>query len=360
VYARYSLVLMVTHACNMRCSYCYTGAKLPRSMPEAVGRKAVDRALASVEQGGTLDLGFFGGEPLLEADRVSSLIAYARQRAEAVGVEVIPGLTTNGTVAGGLAWALMILPELSLAISFDGLPRIHDRHRRFPDGSGSSRVVLDTMRRLREAGKEFRVAMVVRPDTAALLPEGIAFLHDSGVRHVEPSLDVWAAWSASDIARLEAAIDASADVWRDGLPDLSVSWFDEKAALLAGVPVDETPRCGFGDGEMAVAPSGRLYPCERLIGEDDEANPMRLAGHVLDGEDFLGRASPPGRCAEGCRQCLIQAMCNTTCRCCNYVRTGQCGQPDRLLCALNRACARETARVLEELGAVPMPGGAAR
>jgi sulfatase maturation enzyme AslB (radical SAM superfamily) len=55
MYARYGLVLMVTHGCNLRCDYCYQGAKPERRMAEAVGRKAIDRAVASLDRGGTLE-----------------------------------------------------------------------------------------------------------------------------------------------------------------------------------------------------------------------------------------------------------------------------------------------------------------
>jgi uncharacterized protein len=353
MYPRFGLVLMVSHACNMRCTYCYTGRKFARSMPEKLGRKAIDRAIASLEPGGTLELGFFGGEPLLKAELVCSLLGYARYRARAAGVELCPGLTTNGTVTGPTAWSLMMLPELSLAVSCDGLPQVHDHHRRFADGRGSSDAVLRTMRRLLAEGKDFSAVVVARPDTVELLPEGVAFLHALGVSFVEPSLDLWAEWGTADVRHLELAIERTADIWRDALPDLGVGWFDEKAAGLARVPMTKTARCSFGDGEIAVAPSGSLYPCERLIGEDAESNPMRLPGHVLEGGDFACEAAPAGRCAAACGQCRIQSICNTTCRCSNYVRTGHCGKPDSLLCALNRFCARETARVLGELSVRP-------
>jgi sulfatase maturation enzyme AslB (radical SAM superfamily) len=65
---------MVNHACNLRCTYGYTGAKVQRPMPEAIGTMAIDRALGSLAPGGTLQLGFFGGEPLVEARLVRRLI----------------------------------------------------------------------------------------------------------------------------------------------------------------------------------------------------------------------------------------------------------------------------------------------
>ena len=346
LYPRFGLVLMLTHACNLRCTYCYTGAKFGRPMPEHLGRRAIDRALASLEPGGTLELGFFGGEPLLAAGLLSGLLAYARERAAEQDACLRTGLTTNGTIGTAEAWRILLDPEVDVAVSHDGLPCEHNRHRQWECGCGTSARVLRTVKRLVRSGEDFRVVMVVRPDTVDMLPAGIQFLRSLGVRQMEPSLDLWTRWSSDDVLALEDAVQRCAAIWRGGLPDRGISWVDEKAARLAGVPTGETARCAFGSGEVAVAPSGALYPCERLIGEDTACNPMRLPGCVPDGDDFLalGPASPCTRPA--CKVCSVADLCNTDCRCSNYVRTGDPARPDGLLCALNRSCMEATARVI--------------
>lgn len=355
MYPCFGLTLMVTHACNMRCSYCYARGKSPRVMPEEIGRRAIDRAFASLEPGGRLELGFFGGEPLLEARLVQRLAEYAHSRAEGTGTGYSLTLTTNGTVTTPAAWAVMRRADMALAVSFDGLPELHDRHRRCAGGRGTSRWVLQTMRRLLGAGEDFRAVTVVRPDTVDRLAEGLDFMRDIGLRRVDLTLDLWAKWRPRDAASLERAIGAAARVWRDALPGFSVNWFDEKAGCLAGLSVGQTARCGFGDGGIAVAPSGHLYPCERLIDEDCVSSPMRIPGHALQGHDFLAAASAPPRCAEACSTCPAESLCNTFCRCSNYVRTGNVATPDRLLCLWNQSCLRETARALEQLRAAPAP-----
>ena len=147
------------------------------------------------------------------------------------------------------------------------------------------------------------------------------------------------------------------------MPDFSLSWFDQTTALLGRVPVAASARCGFGAGEIAVAPSGHLYPCERLIGDDAPDNPMRLAGQALAGDHFLIVGRPEGlrdtlaaaRSDEACDVCAIASTCSTTCRCSNYVRTGHVDQPDGLLCVFNQVCRRETGRVLRgRLKTVPV------
>ncbi len=346
MYREYGLVLMINHACNLRCTYCYTGRKFDRRMSDQVARKAINRALASVQPGGVLELGFFGGEPLLEARLMASLIDYAREKGEAAQVNVLLSLTTNGTLTDPVAWKLMLRRDLDLTISFDGLSEVHDRHHITPSGQPSSTWVVKTMKRLLDVGKPFVANVVVHPATVDDIPDGVRYLRKLGVSHVNLSLDLWSDWEPVDLSSLEAMIARCAQIWHEGLPDFGINWFDEKALRLSGASANNTARCGFGAGEIAVAPSGALYPCERLIGADEPDNPMRLGGHVTDGHDFLGLQPFANRSYPACESCAIQSACSTTCRCSNYIRTGDVSRPDRLLCVLNEACLHETSRFL--------------
>lgn len=356
----FGLSLMLTHACNMRCSYCYVGGKSHRTMDAEVGRKAIDRAVQSIAPEGTLELGFFGGEPLLEASLIEALVDHASAICRRRDLRLDAQLTTNGTVASGTAWDILARTDIRVHLSHDGLPEVHDRHRRTTAGAGTSDIVLDTLARLNAVRDDVGAVMVVRSDGVDALAEGVRFLRSRGVRHLTPSLDLWDTWTRDDAARLERAVSQCADVWREGLPQCSISWFDEKAARLAGVPIGQTARCGFGNGELAVAPSGNLYPCERLIGEDAADNPMRLPGHATNDGPFAAFPAPE-RSGDACAACSIQSQCGTTCRCANYVRTGDVRRPDGLLCLLDKVCLRETARVLGALPvAEPCPGEACK
>ncbi len=341
-YERFGLTLVANHACNLRCSYCYTGAKFNRPMSDEIADRAIERAVNSVRSGGELELGFFGGEPMLEAERIGRWIGRARERCRIAQVGPSLGLTTNGTLRGESAWKVMMDPDMDLAISCDGRPRSHDRHRVFPDGRGSSATVLETMSRLRIAGKAFRTVLVVRPDTARDLADNLAWLCESGVEMTDLSLDLWTAWGAGDLRDLQEGIRDSIRFWRSRCHEFGVNWFNEKLGRLVGArEFKTTSRCGFGAGEIAVAPSGRLYPCERLVGGDPGNSPMQLPRSALEGVDFLSIQPASGRAGAACSGCAIESECSTTCRCSNYVRTGDVSRPDGLLCFLDKTLFRE-------------------
>lgn len=186
----FSLTLMVNHACNLRCMYCYTGAKFRRPMTKQIAMTAINRAVRSTTYGDQLELGFFGGEPLLEAASILEWIEQAREECAAQQVTLQINLTTNGTLIDSASRRVMSQPELHLSLSHDGLPEVHDRHRRSAEGRGSSDAVLATMDRLLIEDRHFKVVMVVRPDSVRSLADGIEFLRTRGVRQVTPSLDL--------------------------------------------------------------------------------------------------------------------------------------------------------------------------
>jgi len=349
----FELTLMVNHACNLRCNYCYTGAKIHRPMPSLIGKIAIDRSIASLHPGGQLQLGFFGGEPLLEADCILEWVDYAQSSAAKAPKSVSYSLTTNGTLSSAAAWQVMTLEKMTLSVSHDGVPEVHDRFRRSTDGRPSSDQVIGTIDRLLSEDVAPNVSMVVRPDTVDLMADGLKFLHSRGVRQISPTLDLWTKWDHDAGLRLEKAIVESADFWSDNLPGFDISWFSEKAASIAGLSSNVVARCGFGVGQVAVSPAGNLYPCERLI-ENDETNiTMRLPGDAFSGANFFEggftESAPDGRSADACEACMIRSSCATTCRCSNYIRTGDVSKPDGLLCLLDRLCYRETLRCLQLL-----------
>src|SRR5262249_5734468 len=152
----------------------------------------------------------------------------------------------NGTIASREAWNVMMADDLDLAVSFDGKPEVHDRHRRFVGGAGSSALVEQQLRRLIDGGKKVRVNMVVRPDGLNTLADGLTYAHGLGVRHIDLSLDLWTTWTAGDGRRLEGALIKAARLWRAWLPEFSLNLFDAKVGALAAIPAaSEDTRCGF-------------------------------------------------------------------------------------------------------------------
>jgi uncharacterized protein len=333
------LALVLTHRCDLACGYCSSGPKSSRDMPFERGRRAIDLALAALAPGRTLFLVLYGGEPLLVWPLARALLAHARLAAARRGVLLRPLVTSNGTRLSDELLDELLALEVELTLSLDGLPADHDALRRSASGRGSSAAALRALERLAARGGPVRVQSVVRPETAPRLGQAARFLADRGATCLAHDLDWSAPWRAAHLPGLRAGLRELAGVWAERRPALEVAWLDARVRALAGVPL---PPCGSAP-EVAVAPSGRLYACERLVGEDLPGSPL-ARGH-LD----RGLAAPPLACAPApaaCAPCGAQATCLRACACTTLARAWQAGLPDGLLCALEGALQDELARAL--------------
>src|SRR5947208_2526693 len=88
------LTLILTEDCNLRCTYCYQKQFLPTAMPVEVGIAAVRQALNHASD--SLALTFFGGEPLLQADKLLTILDATRGLERKRGVSVTAKVPTNG------------------------------------------------------------------------------------------------------------------------------------------------------------------------------------------------------------------------------------------------------------------------
>lgn len=144
-----SYIFMPTYDCNLRCGYCYqdhmrTDCSLHHLL-RAMKGPMVDRifaaipkieALHGVEPGARhrRNIGFFGGEPLLAANR--PVVEHILSRAFEMG-EADVWAVSNGTELGAYRDLLGLAGIAMVQITLDGTPSQHDQRRIYADGSGS-------------------------------------------------------------------------------------------------------------------------------------------------------------------------------------------------------------------------------
>lgn len=126
---RMHLIVMPTEQCNFRCSYCYEDFEIG-AMSDAVwsGVAAlVDRRVPELR---SFELSWFGGEPLLAAERVVGLTQRARDLAAAHGVHFGSDVTTNASLLRPRLFERLTSAGVGLyQITLDGPAAVHDRFR---------------------------------------------------------------------------------------------------------------------------------------------------------------------------------------------------------------------------------------
>lgn len=315
-------------------------------MPRRVMKAAVDLAFGRGE--GPVTVSFFGGEPLMEFDRMRDGVAMSRRASRRTGRAVRFQLTTNGTLLSGRRLQFMVAEGISLNVSLDGNKAVQDGRRPFRNGKGTHARVVHNLAVAREAVGSVTVTMVVGPGHLAEVPGSMSHILSLGIDTIHMAIDYHADWRTGDVEALADALDGVGDVWVDayrrGRP-FSLPSFDSKIARHVLQPLVNFPRCACGDREWTVAPSGRIYPCDRMVGEDHGEGPV--IGDVFQGFDeeatarFLGchRGTP-----DRCRDCEDSPRCLFWASCVKYGLTGEIGEPPAILCDLERTVIRAADR----------------
>lgn len=350
--------LVVNHNCNLRCSYCYTGRKTDRPMSVEMARKAVDFGLGQV-RGPRVCFSFFGGEPLLESDLIDEVAAFARTEADRREIAIAFQFSTNGSLIDDNTIDLLKKHNFRLQVSYDGCPQAQDATRRFQNGHSSNGLVKAGLKRLLEEKRCEQVVSVVDPKNAQFLPESYAHLCELGVPRWVLSPNYAGNWDQKACDTLETAIAELADCYADGFRrGASMQVENINAKVLTHVQSVYTDRnmCSMGKREMAIAPSGRIYPCDRMVCEDNDLD--LCIGHVDDGIDVEKRDSLLAAARMGddeCRSCEDRGRCMHWCGCVNSETTGHPGKVSPVVCWIQRCFIQATDRMAGELFAEKNP-----
>ena len=349
------LTLCVDHDCNLRCSYCYNGGKFSRLMPAEVMRRSVDLALASPP--GQLDVSFFGGEPLLHPGFIEETLAYV-EAAVQTRPEPRPRLryvmNTNGTLVDHRVLALLAPPrDFTVYVSLDGPAAVHDAHRVDEKGQGSFAGIVSNLGRMRQAGIAFRLVAVVRPDSAPRLGEVVRTLFDLQPAQVTLAPDFRAPWTEESIARLRQGLRDAGAVWIEAFrAGRALSLEPLRGKILThlneGIPCPE--RCTLAGRAFAVAPTGRLYPCAQMIGEDrDDELVIGTLDSGFDEKRLAELQKAKDRVEETCAPCALRERCQSHCGCRHVALTGELGRINQALCEIEESfilAADQVARLL--------------
>ncbi len=339
------LTLFLTHHCNLRCSYCYVHEKRHATMPVEVGRKAIDLALRLAKD--RLQISFFGGEPLLEWDLLTELYRYGRDRTAERGVRPIFALTTNGMMLDEDRLTFLRDNDIKVGFSIDGNREAQDATRRKAGGGSSYDRTLDRLRLAVKHLPDLQTISVIDPANVTYLADSVRELLSVGCRRITLNPNWLADWSDEAVRRVWAErYEEIADIYVDRFvrhDPARISFIEDKiiTRLKSGyAPCDQ---CDFGRRDFAVSASGKIYPCERQVGGDDEGSEPMVIGDVERGFDKRRQRNllrGVKQIPDECRRCALADRCANWCPCTNLALSGELGRPGGLLCFHEQLCVK--------------------
>lgn len=336
------LILQVTQACNLVCSYCpyanVTGGSLQRDhsnkmMTWETAKKAIDLFFEHSIDRSDVSLSFYGGEPIIAFDLIKKCVEYAKGLF--LGKELRLNMTTNATLLTDEIIDYLYENDFRLLFSIDGPEEIHDINRRRVDGTGSFRTAFANLKKVAEKYSNkvhdmIGINTVINPENDADL---LFSLYDDEVFSKYP---ISVQMSIADDIMLKDKIEMT-DLYREKINYQGfLGWLDHLnivkglklvpaiknrfaqypkqyasfKKVIEGRPDVGAPGgpCVPGQRRIFVNADGNIYPCERVsetidvmcIGNINDGIDIKKAGDVLN----VGALT-----AEKCKNCYASSKC---------------------------------------------------
>ncbi|MDP8236712.1 MAG: radical SAM protein [Candidatus Erginobacter occultus] len=329
--------LMLTEECDQRCDYCFVEGKNNHyRMDGETARRAVEFLFCHSRKRPRLKILFFGGEPLLEYDRLREVVEDAEARAAETGQSVIFNMTTNASLLDRERCEYLAAHRVKYLVSIDGPREVHDRHRKRPDGKSSYGLIAENIPLMKKYQPWLGARITVHPDTAGELPESFSHLVELGFSQflIGPATGI--EWTGRDLdlyrdsmieiaRRLKAAIDRGRK--------LRVNALEESLKMRAGKKLYRG--CRAGRQSVTVTGEGEIYPCSKMLGVmgREGLNPLgSLAEGITAIHDRLRYCGLIPTASSACESCRWEDICTGGCFAVNWQETGEIFRPSPSEC----------------------------
>ncbi|MBU1341614.1 MAG: radical SAM protein [Proteobacteria bacterium] len=315
------LRLNVSHACNMRCAYCYVDKKdagnIDATMTWNTAKKAINKFFNLLKQHSHkfCIIRFFGGEPLLNWPVIRQSLEYIQKESHGISVSFL--LNTNGTIFTEEIAKTLSIQKIGLAISLDGTSKEHDLVRQFKSGKPSYEVIV------RHIENFLRAGCILGIETT---------IGDHNIFRLKGLIDQIALWNTTFKVSIPLSFQHLAIVDKTKIDTIPVKEKTKQIIALIESAGKKNVRADTGmvhfsinalkgqrntgrycramGGELCVYPNGDIYPCGALkikLGAiDDIMSVFRsIAYHSL--------ANRTAGNIPACRGCEIEAFCAGGC-----------------------------------------------
>ncbi|GBR76935.1 radical SAM protein [Candidatus Termititenax persephonae] len=337
-YEGLNITFQVTEDCNLRCKYCYEVDKKPGDLPLEYARKFIDIILTDedpINAKGTdsewilkrgLIMDFIGGDALMVPGLLDKILTYYQYRAVSLGHKWAyrwrASISSNGTLfdnPGVRDFMMKYRDNLSVGVSVDGCPEIHDANRVWKDGSGTMKDILKWWDWYMEWHGADSVATkaTCNKDTIPYLFKSIKFLHEEmRLKHVNINFifeDMHL--TDDDLKLLDGEMERCVEYILEHRHDLHVSMFDKGFGI--GGPMRDPDKGWCGSGSMpCLSINGKIYPCFRFSPNTMHSRDLDFSvGDVWEGlsrkerfetvrQQTRKKISPPK-----CLECPVESAC---------------------------------------------------
>ncbi len=324
--------LMVTHACNLNCVYCFEKFKTSKMMTfetaQNILKKEFDDYPKIQTEGSRMGIDFMGGEPLINFDVIKRV--YEWTKSLNLPFNIVFSVTTNGTLLDTekQEWFAQNAKDFRLVMSVDGNEYSQVANR----GVSTNTLPLEF---IRDTWPNSYFKQTLTHDTLPYYAAGVIALNEHGFR-VASSLAQGHTWADDDDKTYREQLKALGQYYIDH-PDIPLSTpFDMMYIQLLDENISRPPRknCGTGTGIHFYDVDGKLYPCHLFL-PMVHGNP-----NVLEEIKDVDFCNDIALIDNDCINCPILRVC-ATCYGFNYMKRQCVAKRDKSMCKLYLAQAQE-------------------
>ena len=320
-----SVLLTLTHKCNLDCIYCYESHKDSSHMDYNTATAIIDKEIARCDSFDFITFDIFGGEPFLEFDLIKKITEYLERYYSDRRYLIF--IMTNGTLMHGevQSWLRQHSDRVVCGLSLDGTKEMHDYNR----CNSFDMIDIDFFKELYPYQD---VKMTVSPKTLSTLSEGIIFCHQKGLP-VSCNLAYGIDWSNSEnLAVLKNELSKIIEYYIENPHIEPCSLINSDISLIGydKIDVEHKQWCGAGISTCAYDIDGQHYPCQMFMpisaGKEKAVQSKSLKfSRSINTEDLDKK----------CKDCEICEIC-PSCYGASYIESGNIFHKNDDLCALNK------------------------
>lgn len=317
------LTALINQKCNMRCVYCYGkdgsyGAPISdECMSEEMLFNTIDYLMKISGDAPVLNFTFFGGEPLLSFDLMKSGIKYARQRAKECNKEILLNFITNGILLSPDKIKFFMDNDIYVAISVDGDKEANDQARKYGNKSHHDTVI----KNLKPFKDKFAVSIRATITRHNYKEINKAITHFSNQGWNKMIFEAVAEGGSDDILLTDENLKELSGIYEEVFDRLTddIGLFEKKIVgpftmaflRIAFKKQKDYHFCSAGRWSVAVDTQGNVYPCHRLIGNEEY-----IVGNVtknLDTSVFDNFFEADINSRKDCKTCWARYLCGGGC-----------------------------------------------
>lgn len=315
-------MLMITHACNLNCSYCYESHKTNSYMSTEQAKQIIvneAEMVANSPEYDELQIDFMGGEPLMNFTLIKNIVEWLET--DVISVPWICFATTNATLLDDKrkGWFREHSKSICLGASYDGTGNMQSTNR----GTGRYDIDLDFF----HATWPFEsFQMTISKETLPHLAEGVLHVQKKGY-DLHASLAQGVDWDINDAILYRKQLSLLKDVY---LKDCSLTPLNRLTRFVDVFNNPSTEKkqiidCGSGHNMVTYDINGKTYGCHMFS--------TVVLGDNAIGSNDIDWDDPNLMVDSYCESCVLRRFC-PTCPGFNYRYRGSLAKRDKRWCSL--------------------------